>query len=482
MLHRLGSAVFGNTPSDRPPPLPGRWDPVRREQRPRIMLISFPCHSRFGLHWDGLATVFTRCRSGRKTFIHRLLRLPTAKRSSTGSDSKVTFPMTLRSISPWLASLAFVSLTSACGETPPIYYYAETEAEEDDDDEDDEGGRRRPTTNADEGPMNATTDSDTGMADTGPPPTAPPTAPGGFYVVGTQIFDYSGDPIVFHGVARPSLEWQSQGDNLSAVDYGNMALWGANVVRIALNQGFWLPGSAQYDAGYQARISQQITWAEAAGMAVILDLHWSDRGNPAGPTEQQRMADARSIQFWQSVATLYQGDGQVIFELYNEPHDIDWSVWRNGGPSGEGWNAVGMQQLYDTVRAAGANNLVIVGGLDFAYDLSGLSNPSTVLQGYNIVYATHPYDIAVNGQRYKQPDDWARAFGTVHLRYPLIATEFGTFDCSTGYVTQFLNYAAMYDISWTAWAWYPASCEFPSIITDWNGTPTQVGVVVRSAM
>jgi hypothetical protein len=51
---------------------------------------------------------------------------------------------------------------------------------------------------------------------------------------------------------------------------------------------------------------------------------------------------------------------------------VSWEVWLSGGDTGEGWQGVGMQKLYDTVRAAGADNLVIVGGLDWAYDLSGV--------------------------------------------------------------------------------------------------------------
>jgi hypothetical protein len=61
-----------------------------------------------------------------------------------------------------------------------------------------------------------------------------------------------------------------------------------------------------------------------------------------------------------------------------------------------------MQTLYNTgtirnnrktnsqVRATGANNTVIVGGLNYAFDLTGIATYS--LTGFNIVYNTHPYD------------------------------------------------------------------------------------------
>ncbi len=42
------------------------------------------------------------------------------------------------------------------------------------------------------------------------------------------------------------------------------------------------------------------------------------------------------------------------------------------------------------MRATGANNTVIVGGLNYAYDLSGVA--SYAITGFNIVYNTHPYN------------------------------------------------------------------------------------------
>ncbi|MEM7151718.1 MAG: glycoside hydrolase family 5 protein [Myxococcota bacterium] len=303
----------------------------------------------------------------------------------------------------------------------------------------------------------------------------PPTAPDGYYVLGNTIYHESGTPHVFRGVDRPSLEWNDMGEDLSPQDYQLMASWGSNAVRIALNQGFWLEGSVVYAPGYPERIDQQIEWAHAAGMDVILDLHWSDRGDWGVTPGQQRMADNHSVLFWSQVAQRYADDGRVIFELYNEPHDVTWQVWRDGGDSGDGFMAVGMQTLYDTVRNSGADNLVVLGGLDYGYDLSGV--PGTPLSGYNITYATHPYDLPGKG-----PSDWDGDWGNLTADHPVLITEFGTFDCSTEYLSQLISYAAQRDLSWTAWAWYPGGCDFPSLINDWAGTPSAAGQIVRTAL
>jgi hypothetical protein len=317
-------------------------------------------------------------------------------------------------------------------------------------------------------------------------PDAPNSTPGpyqsngGYSVHYNQILDVNGNPHQFRGVSRPSLEWNSSGENLSEADFQRMAEWGANVVRVPLNQVSWLASEQ-----YRVNVDGVAAWALAAGLDVILDLHWSDAGGTQQP-EQKHMADQGSVAFWQDVATRYQGEGRILFELYNEPHDISWEVWRNGGDPGLGYQIVGMQQLYDTIRGTGANNLVLVGGLDWAFSLSQvMSNgrPRFALDGYNIVYVSHVYNLST-----KMSDRWDVAFGDLAEYHPVILTEFGTLPDSTGacgptqYWADVMNYANQRGLGWVAWAWYPGSCAFPSLITDYSGTPTDYGAVVRQQL
>ena len=37
-------------------------------------------------------------------------------------------------------------------------------------------------------------------------------------------------------------------------------------------------------------------------------------------------------------------------------------------------------------------------------------------------------------------------------------------------------------MSWTAWGWYVNGCSFPSLISDWNGTPNDPGTVIKAAL
>jgi hypothetical protein len=144
-----------------------------------------------------------------------------------------------------------------------------------------------------------------------------------------------------------------------------------------------------------------------------------------------------------------------------------------------------MQQLYDAVRAAGANNLVVAGGLSYAYDLSGV--PAHRIVGYNILYATHPYNSGG-----KSPTTWDFSWGFLTTTDPVVVTEFGDSSsvvadggatvCASDYSQQLIAYADMHNANWTAWAWFPGGCTFPSVITDWNGTPNAPGMVVKTAL
>jgi aryl-phospho-beta-D-glucosidase BglC (GH1 family) len=339
--------------------------------------------------------------------------------------------------------------------------------------------------------------------------TSTAAAPNGFSVIGNRIYDPATcQPILFHGATRPSLQWHWGGDDRFVdvdKDFATMRSWGVNLLRLPVSQTFWVPGNKQYDPGYKARVIDAVKKARATGMAVVVDLHAADRGNVNYSTvpDGQQMPDVNiSLPFWKDVAATFKDDGGVIFELYNEPHDVEWDVWRNGGPvaSGpmyaggpyaDGYMSVGMQQLYDAVREAGAKNLVLINGLHWGYFLDGV--PDHRVTGYNIVYGAHPYDWPD-----KQPETWEGAFGSLTATDPVIISEFGAYDCTRlFYYDAVLDYADRKGMSWIAWAWWtppPVSdtytadqrqhdvCKFPALITDWGGTPSPSGQIIKARL
>ena len=166
-----------------------------------------------------------------------------------------------------------------------------------------------------------------------------PAAPNGYSVMGNKIFDPGTcAPILFHGAARPALEsWYNADDQWAQFTQQASTLksWGANVIRIPVSQSYWVPGTywnAQATAAgvdYKAKVKDAVDKARALGLAVIIDLHSSDRGdkNYKDIPDIWKMPDVNhSVPFWRDVATMFKGDGGVMFELYNEPHPRE-DVW-----------------------------------------------------------------------------------------------------------------------------------------------------------
>lgn len=343
-----------------------------------------------------------------------------------------------------------------------------------------------------------------------------PVAPDGYAAVGNRIISVATcQPFRFVGVSRPALSFSSDGgrmgrDSTAAYDFARIRDWKANTVRIELAQYYWVSTSSHYDPEYAARVDRAVKLARAAGLRVILALQASDRGDPNLPIKgemHQPMADVNhSIPFWKDVAARYKDDGGVLFELYSEPFPLggeggfsNWDLWLKGGlhPADDVYGprapfqAAGMQQLYDAVRSTGANNLVIAGGTQWGYYLNGV--PAHRIQGYNIAYATHPWEDSPTS---RQPSTWDRDWASLAQTDPVMITEFGDYDCTDHYVKAVLDKADQLGLSWTAWMWVAPGfgestsqegnkdpiCNRSMLVLDWSGTPTKPGQIIRDRL
>jgi endoglucanase len=337
-------------------------------------------------------------------------------------------------------------------------------------------------------------------ADTGP---AAGAAAPQLHVSGDRLVDASGSPVVLHGVDRSGPEYQCvQGRGIFAGPTGQASVtamknWGINAVRIPLNEGCW-NGERYVDPAYAGRryraaIEAYVRLLNSNGLVAILDLHWSDglyTGNASGcssaeATCQKPMPDAaESIPFWSSVAGTFKGDDAVIFDLFNEPFPdralpteaAAWQCWRNGGSScspGIGYGVAGMQTLVDTVRAAGADNVIMLGGLNYSNDLTGWLKYEPVDPDHNLVASWHSY----SGNSCNTMSCWARQIAPVIASVPLIAGEIGEMDCADDYIDPLMAYLDSKSTSYLAWAWNASfSCATgPGLITSYSGTPTPYG-------
>lgn len=346
------------------------------------------------------------------------------------------------------------------------------------------------------------------------PPAAPPAIqpladpstlraagmPPPLHIEGNRTVGPDGQPVRLRGVNIASLEWTDEGENVARSVEVAIDDWGCNIVRIPLNQDRWFGRSpTQTDDGqtYRAIVDGLVVAAAQRGAYILLELHWNDAGAWGQFIGQHRMPDPGSLLFWRDLGQRYANHPAVLMGLYNEPHDTSWDVWLNGGvleemvPRSERhdptkplqrirttvrYRAVGHQELYDAVRAAGAtDNIIVVGGLDWAYDLAGVLH-GYAIRGESVLYDTHVYP----NKDWKPELSWENAFLNPSRTLPVFVGEWGGMvsrDGEPGFFEKFIQCLRDNEqLSWTAWDLHPTAG--PTLIRNWDYEPTEAGRIV----
>ena len=335
-------------------------------------------------------------------------------------------------------------------------------------------------------------------------------------IQGNHFVNGSGQTVRLLGVNHPSFEYAcEQGyayndGNMTQGDANAIASWHATVVRLPLNEDCWLgingqpsnsqnPDPALTMAGYRQAVENYVSAAHAAGLYVILDLHWT------APTTrvadgQRAMPDDHSPAFWTSVATTFASDPAVVFDAFNEPYSaaavndpnrpVSWDCWKRGGclvpndndtrerqrPPTDLYAAVGMQAIVNAVRATGAKQPILLGGLNYSNDLTGwLSHEPTDPLG-QLAASFHTYQ----GLHCDNVGCWDAEIAPVAAQVPVVGGEFDqNIDAPSTFDVDYMNWADAHGVSYLAWGWWVLSPQEISdagasayyLITDPTGTP-----------
>jgi hypothetical protein len=309
-------------------------------------------------------------------------------------------------------------------------------------------------------------------------------------VVGNHLVDATGRTIRLLGVDRSGTEFACvQGWGIfdgphSPASVKAMASWGIDAVRVPLNEDCWLGlngvAAAYGGAAYREAVGGYVKTLQSSGLIVILDLHWNAPGTTLA-TGQQQMADAsHSPAFWKSVATYFKSNHGVIFDLYNEPQGITWRCWLHGCKSAAGWQLAGMQSLVNAVRSTGATQPLMLGGINWASDLSGwLANePDDPL--HQLVASFHNYNFGPC----VTAACWTSMVGGVAKVVPVVTGEIGENGCADLYIDNYMAWADANGVSYLGWTWNATNDGWtcnggPSLIKSYSGTPTAFGVGLR---
>ncbi|HLK91917.1 MAG TPA: cellulase family glycosylhydrolase [Polyangia bacterium] len=324
------------------------------------------------------------------------------------------------------------------------------------------------------------------------------------HVVGNQIYD--GTTVIrLMGVNRPGGEYScvsgtspwdpADGSGNNQATITAMLAWKVNAVRIPLNEDCWLNlnGVKLGGATYQADIQTWVDLLLQNDIYPILDLHWTEN-NGAKATGQQPMPDAANAPtFWGQVAAAYKNSPKVIFDLFNEPYPDNnmeataaWTCWRDGGTcTGIGYPVAGMQSMLTAVRNAGATNLILLAGIEYANDLSQWMTYKPTDPAGNFAVSWHVYP----NSNYTSNHTLMMDAGSVAGVAPIVATEIGGVltGCSAtsgtddgSFITNVMSYldGLSPPQSYVAWSW--STDDTPVIISNYNGTPVCSGTTYKA--
>ena len=175
-----------------------------------------------------------------------------------------------------------------------------------------------------------------------------------------------------------------------------------NVWRIPVNSYWWNtnPAVPLAKMNYRSWIEQIISWSEQNGDYVILTKgpqfhvppcggtvklcapqnYGSKVNDPTQTTSGAYISDA--VQMWTSIASQYKNDPAVLYDSWNEMHNLSAQTWQQQENT-----------LINTIRAQNSNSIIFLGGANYKDDINVLVQKQVPdFTQSNLIYDFHVYD------------------------------------------------------------------------------------------
>jgi endoglucanase len=300
-------------------------------------------------------------------------------------------------------------------------------------------------------------------------------------VQGNKFVTSDGKTIVFRGLDTSDPDKLERDKHWNKEYFQAMKSWGANVVRFPVHPNAW---RKQGQENYLKLLDQGVQWATELGMYVIID--WHSIGNLRSELYQRASYETtkkETFEFWRTMAQHYKGNTTVaMFELFNEPTVMGGQAGTCTWPQ---WKEL-REEMIVIIRANGSKAVPLVGGFNWAYDLTPVAQDPINAEG--IAYVSHPYPM--KREKPWEPK-WTADWGFVAKKYPVILTEIGFCGpdekgahvpviSDESYGDAITRYADENGISYTVWVFDPQWA--PMLISDWNFTPTRQGRYFKGAL
>ena len=299
--------------------------------------------------------------------------------------------------------------------------------------------------------------------------------PGILHIQGNQIIDGSGHPLLLRGAHITSsfnyiVAWNHGANPFGALNptvFATIRSWGMNVVRIPIS--FWIYQLSP--ASYLAKLDLVIQQAMAAQLYVVIDNHDDDQsGSPYGSNAD--VPKPETIMFWKVFASHFKYNPRIMFDIINEPKQTNWSMWLHGGglitgSTGKAATIVGMQDVVDAIRSAGAPQIIIAEAPTTLNGFDGIGN--NLIQDPNIMYSIHEYFNYARDNHNRTTWGWDLKFGSLGSAHPVFIGEWAflpnanypvfcqniTAPQADQLVLSFLQYMQQHQVNWTAWNFDP---------------------------
>ena len=253
---------------------------------------------------------------------------------------------------------------------------------------------------------------------------------GWLQVIGTQLCNEAGNPVVLRGMSSHGLQWYSQFASPQAIQ--GTADWGANLFRAAMYTGEG--GYLSRPEEMQARLTEAVDSAIQQDMYAIIDWHILSDGSPMVHAEEAE-------RFFTAMAQRYGDQPAVLYEICNEP---------NGSATWEGDVKPYAQRMIQAIRTYAPRSVILVGSPTWSQDIHLAAGDP--LEGENLMYTLHFY-AGTHGQQLRDRADYALSRGL-----PLFVSEWGTSRADGGggiFLEEsraWLDFLDSRGISWCAWS------------------------------
>jgi endoglucanase len=227
-----------------------------------------------------------------------------------------------------------------------------------------------------------------------PPDGGSPSPPAAFLRArGRQIVDGDGNPVFLKGVSLGNEVWTNAvlpADH-AEVDFIRLAEMGANSTRFLLNYRTFedVSASSMYREGGWAWVDQNISWAKAHGIRLLLNMHVPQGGFQSNGEGGALWADIqnqdRLTALWKEIARRYANEPIIVgFGLLNEPEPL---------VSRQQWHDLAIR-IATAIRAVDASHILFV---ERPIAVAGNFNSDADMNLFtiddpNVVYEFHFYD------------------------------------------------------------------------------------------